>query len=430
MINLRNELGTALTSNATKILLLGSGELGKEIAIEAQRLCVEVVAVDRYANAPAMHIAHKSYVGDIKDKGFLWSVVEREKPDAIIPEIEAINLDALFEFEEAGYFVVPNAKATWIAMHRERLRETLARKAKVPTSKYVYASTLDELYDACEKIGYPCHTKAIMSSSGKGSHFVKGPEDIPKAWEEAKKKARGSAEKIIVEEHIDFDIEITELAVRHFDENGKIVTTFPGPVGHYQIKGDYHASWQPAEISEKAEGKVYKVAKKITDVLGGLGIFGVEMFVKGDEVYANEVSPRPHDTGMVTLASHATGFSEFGLHLRAVLGLPIPAIEEQGIRKLPMLTPAATHVILANQEGYAPKFRNLFKALSISNTTIRLFGKPNAYKGRRLGVALAWDKDVNVAKEKAEKVAHAIELKTFGNEWQDQEFTREKHLLR
>jgi phosphoribosylglycinamide formyltransferase 2 len=301
MVDPRNELGTALTSNATKILLLGSGELGKEIAIEAQRLGVEVVAVDRYANAPAMQVAHRSYVGDMKDKGFLWSIVAREKPDAIIPEIEAINLDALFEFEKDGYFVVPNAKATWIAMHRERLRETLVKEAKVPTSKYMYASTLDELYEACEKIGYPCHTKAIMSSSGKGSYFVKGPEDIPKAWEEAKKKARGSAEKIIVEEHIDFDIEITELAVRHFDENGKIVTTFPKPVGHYQIKGDYHASWQPAEISEKAERKVYKIAKKITDVLGGLGIFGVEMFVKGDEVYANEVSPRPHDTAWLRL---------------------------------------------------------------------------------------------------------------------------------
>ncbi|RLF88419.1 formate-dependent phosphoribosylglycinamide formyltransferase, partial [Thermococci archaeon] len=289
MIKLRDELGTATTDSAQKILLLGSGELGKEIAIEAQRLGVEVVAVDRYANAPAMQVAHRSYVGNMKDKDFLWSVVEREKPDAIIPEIEAINLDALFEFEKEGYFVVPNAKATWIAMHRERLRETLVKEAKVPTSRYMYATTLDELYEACEKIGYPCHTKAIMSSSGKGSYFVKGPEDIPKAWEEAKTKARGSAEKIIVEEHIDFDVEITELAVRHFDENGEIVTTLPRPVGHYQIDGDYHASWQPAEISEKAEREVYRIAKRITDVLGGLGLFGVEMFVKGDKVWANEV---------------------------------------------------------------------------------------------------------------------------------------------
>ncbi|WP_175060406.1 phosphoribosylglycinamide formyltransferase 2 [Thermococcus sp. 2319x1] len=429
MISIRDEIGTPLTDSAVKILLLGSGELGKEIAIEAQRLGVEVIAVDRYPNAPAMQVAHKSYVGNMRDKDFLWSIVEREKPDAIIPEIEAINLDALFEIEKEGYFVVPNARATWIAMHRERTRETLAKEAKVPTSRYAYASTIDELYDACEKIGYPCHTKAIMSSSGKGSYFVKGPEDVPKAWEEAKKKARGSADKIIVEEHIDFDIEITELAVRHFDENGKIVTTFPKPVGHYQIDGDYHSSWQPAEISEKAEREVYRIAKRITDVLGGLGIFGVEMFVKGDRVWANEVSPRPHDTGMVTMASHPTGFSEFGLHVRAVLGLPIPAVEENGIRKFPILTPAATHVILSNQEGYAPKFRGLFKALSIPNTTIRLFGKPEAYKGRRLGVVLAWDRDVGEAKRKAEMVAHMIELKTRSGEWQSQDYEKRKHLL-
>ncbi len=429
MIEPRDELGTAMTDSAQKILLLGSGELGKEVAVEAQRLSVEVVAVDRYANAPAMQVAHRSYVGDMKNADFLFSVVERERPDAIVPEIEAINLDALFEIEKDGYFVVPNAKATWIAMHRERTRETLAKEAKVPTSRYTYATTLDELYEACEEIGYPCHTKAIMSSSGKGSYFVKGREDVPKAWEVAKKKARGSAEKIIVEEHIDFDVEITELAVRHLDENGKIITTFPKPVGHYQIEGDYHSSWQPAEISEKAEREVYRIAKRITDVLGGLGLFGVEMFVKGDKVWANEVSPRPHDTGMVTMASHPTGFSEFGLHLRAVLGLPIPAIEEDGVRKLPLLTPAATHVILSNQEGYAPRFRNVFSALGVPNTTVRLFGKPSAYKGRRLGVALAWDKDVQEAKRKAEKVAHMIELKTRSGEWQGQEFIRRKHLL-
>ncbi|MCO6041864.1 phosphoribosylglycinamide formyltransferase 2 [Thermococcus alcaliphilus] len=429
MISIRDEIGTPLTDSAVKILLLGSGELGKEITIEAQRLGVEVIAVDRYPNAPAMQVAHKSYVGNMKDKDFLWSIVEREKPDAIVPEIEAINLDALFEIEKEGYFVVPNAKATWIAMHRERTRETLAKEAKVPTSRYAYATTLDELYDACEKIGYPCHTKAIMSSSGKGSYFVKGPEDVPKAWEVAKKKARGSADKIIVEEHIDFDVEITELAVRHFDENGKIVTTFPKPVGHYQIEGDYHSSWQPAEISEKAEREVYRIAKRITDALGGLGIFGVEMFVKGDKVWANEVSPRPHDTGMVTMASHPTGFSEFGLHVRAVLGLPIPAIEENGTRKFPILTSAATHVILSNQEGYAPKFRNIFKGLNVPNTTIRLFGKPEAYKGRRLGVALAWDKDVQVAKRKAERVAHMIELRTRSGEWQSQDYEKRKHLL-
>ncbi|ASJ10361.1 phosphoribosylglycinamide formyltransferase 2 [Thermococcus sp. P6] len=429
MIEPRDELGTPLTDSAVKIMLLGSGELGKEIAIEAQRLGVEVVAVDRYANAPAMQVAHRSYVGNMKDGDFLWSVVEREEPDAIIPEVEAINLEALFELEKDGYFVVPNARATWIAMHRERTRETLVREAGVPTSRYAYATTLDELYDACEKVGYPCHTKAIMSSSGKGSYFVREPEDVPKAWEVAKKKARGSADKIIVEEHIDFDVEITELAVRHYDENGEIVTTFPKPVGHYQIDGDYHASWQPAEISEKAERRVYEIAKKITDVLGGLGIFGVEMFVKGDEVWANEVSPRPHDTGMVTLASHPAGFSEFGLHLRAVLGLPIPGEWVDGYRLFPILTPAATHVIKANQEGYAPRFRGLFRALSVPNATIRLFGKPEAYRGRRLGVALAWDKEVERAKRRAEEVAHKVELRTRRGEWQGQDYEKRKHLL-
>ena len=429
MIGLRDELGTAMTDSAQKILLLGSGELGKEVAVEAQRLGVEVIAVDRYANAPAMHISHRSYVGDMRNADFLFSVVEREKPDAIIPEIEAINLDALFELEKDGYFVVPNAKATWISMHRERTRETLAKEARVPTSRYAYAETLDELYEACESIGYPCHTKAIMSSSGKGSYFVKGPEDVPKAWEEAKKKARGSADKIIVEEHIDFDVEITELAVRHYDENGEIVTTFPKPVGHYQIDGDYHSSWQPAEISERAEREVYRIAKRITDVLGGLGLFGVEMFVKGDKVWANEVSPRPHDTGMVTLASHPTGFSEFGLHLRAVLGLPIPGEWVNGYRLFPLLTPAATHVIKANTSGYSPRFRGLVKAMSVPNATVRLFGKPEAYPGRRLGVAIAWDRNVNEAKMKAELVAHSVELRTRSSDWHDQNYERRKHSL-
>lgn len=434
MIKPRDELGTATTDSAQKIILLGSGELGKEIAIEAQRLGVEVIAVDRYANSPAMQVAHRSYVGDMRNADFLFSVIEREKPDAIIPEIEAINLDALFELEKDGYFVVPNAKATWIAMHRERTRETLAKEAKVPTSRYTYASTLDELYDACEKIGYPCHTKAIMSSSGKGSYFVRGSEDIPKAWEEAKRKARGgSAEKLIVEEHIDFDVEITELAVRHYDENGEIVTTFPKPVGHYQIDGDYHSSWQPAEISEKAEREVYRIAKRITDVLGGLGLFGIEMFVKGDKVWANEVSPRPpHDTGMVTLASHPTGFSEFGLHLRAVLGLPIPGEWVDGYRLFPMLTPAATHVIKANVSGYSPRFRGgLAKALGVPNATVRLFGKPEAYLGRRLGVAIAWGGEEvgGEAKRKAEMVAHSIGLRTRSSEWHSQDYEKRKHLL-
>ncbi|MCD6158296.1 MAG: phosphoribosylglycinamide formyltransferase 2 [Euryarchaeota archaeon] len=420
--------GTPGTKEGFKMMLLGSGELGREIAIEAIRLGAEVIAVDRYDGAPAMAVAHRKYVGNMKDPYFLERIVRLEDPDAIVPEIEAINLDKLFDFEKEGYFVVPNAKATWIAMHRERIRETLVREAKVPTSRYTYATTLEELKEACEKIGYPCHTKAIMSSSGKGSYFVKGPEDVEKAWHEAKTKARGSADKIIVEEHIDFDVEITVLTVRYKD-GGRTETAFIEPVGHYQIHGDYHSSWIPSGISDKARKRAFEYAKRVAEVLGGLGIFGIEMFVKGDQVWVNEVSPRPHDTGLVTVISNPQGFSEFALHAKAIMGLPIYAEEENGFKVIRPLTPAASHVIKGYVKGVLPRYRNIELALSEGRVSVHIFGKPEVYEGRRLGVVLAAADDVERAKILAERAAHRIEV-MIGERWHNQEYELEKHILR
>lgn len=421
-------LGTPKTKDSFRLMLLGSGELGREVAIEAIRLGAEVIAVDRYDDAPAMAVAHKKYVGNMMDGKFLERVVEIENPSAIVPEIEAINLDKLFEFERNGYFVVPNARATWIAMHRERIRETLVHEAKVPTSRYTYASTLEELKEACEKIGYPCHTKAIMSSSGKGSYFVRGPEDIEKAWHEAKTKARGSADKIIVEEHIDFDVEITVLTVRYKDGD-RIETAFIEPVGHYQIEGDYHSSWVPSGISEKARTRAFKYAKRVAETLGGLGIFGIEMFVKGDQVWVNEVSPRPHDTGLVTIISNPQGFSEFALHAKAIMGLPIFTEDDHGFKVIKPVVPAASHVIKGYAEGVLPKYRNLEESLKGGRISLHIFGKPEVYKGRRLGVVLATGETPEEAKELAEKAAHKIEI-LIGSQWMDQSYELEKHFTR
>ncbi|MCK4555837.1 MAG: formate-dependent phosphoribosylglycinamide formyltransferase, partial [Candidatus Aenigmarchaeota archaeon] len=349
-----------------------------------QRLGIETIAVDRYENAPGHQVAHRSYTINMKDGEALKAVILREKPDAVIPEIEAINLDVLFELEKQGVNIIPNANATHIAMHRERTREMFAKDAKVRTSKYIYASTLDELKDACEKIGYPCWTKPIQSSSGQGSYFVEGPKDVETAYKEAHARARGSADKIIVEEHIDFKLEVTELAVRHLDENNNTITSFPKPVGHYQIDGDYHASWQPAEVPEKVERDIYATTEKITDCLGGLGLFGCELFIGPDDtVYANEISPRPHDTGMVTMSTHASGYSEMGLHARAVLGLPIPTVEANNVKQIPLMSPGATHVILSPIDAGNVQYRNIYPAMNMyPNSTIRLFGKPEAHVGR------------------------------------------------
>ncbi|MAG22185.1 MAG: phosphoribosylglycinamide formyltransferase 2 [Candidatus Diapherotrites archaeon] len=415
--------------NAKKLMLLGSGELGKEVVLEAKRLGFNVVAVDRYQGAPGQQVADKSYTGQMTDEGFLRSIVEKEKPDFIIPEIEAINLDLLTELEKEGFNVIPNARATRATMQRERIRDVIANEAGVKTSKYDYANSLDELKEVCEKIGYPCWVKALMSSSGHGSMFVKGPEDVEKAWGEATQHGRVKGERIIVEEHVEFDIEITELAVRHFDENGKIVTSFPKPIGHYQIDGDYHSSWQMAEVSEKAEKAIYEATGKITDALGGLGLFGCELFVKGDDVYANECSPRPHDTGMVTFVTHQLGFSQAGLHVRAITGLPVPAIEEGDIRKIPSLTPGASHVILSPSEGFDPMLGNVYNATNQLGVSLLFFGKPEAHVGRRMGVVLATADTVEDAKKKAEQVAHKIEMQTRqAAEWKKQQETR-KHLL-
>jgi phosphoribosylglycinamide formyltransferase 2 len=366
----------------------------------------------------------------MKDAGFVRSIVEKEKPDYIVPEIEAINLDLLFDLEKEGWNIIPNAKASHAAMQRERIRE-LIKNAGVETSKYFYAETLDEMKAACEKVGYPCWVKAIMDSSGHGSSFVKAPEDVEPAFNKARNEARGSGEKMIIEQHIPFDTEVTELAVRHFDENGNIVTSFPRPVGHYQTRGgDYHSSWQMAEISEKAEKGIYSAAKKITDALGGLGLFGCELFVKGDKVYGNECSPRPHDTGMVTFASHQVGFSQAGLHVRAITGLPVPTEERLGHNVVPMITPAATHVLLSPYEGWDLAFGNTFKALNAKGISFMAFGKPEAHINRRMGIVLATAETVKEAKEKAERAAHLINMKTRQfPEWRPQQ-DKEKHLIK
>ncbi|MCK5039546.1 MAG: formate-dependent phosphoribosylglycinamide formyltransferase [Candidatus Aenigmarchaeota archaeon] len=447
---MRDSIGTPLSSNALKIMLLGCGEIGKEIIIEAQKFGIETIGVDRYANAPGHQVAHKSYVVDMKDAGALRSIINKEKPDVIIPEIEAINLDVLAEFEKEGFLVIPNAKATWTAMERERIRELII-KAGVPTSKYAYANTdnMQEVKKAVQKTGFPCWIKAIMSSSGQGSSFVKNSDDVDRAIIDAKQNARGSGEKVIIEEHVPFDIEITELTVRHLSNSGKTLTSFCRPVGHYQIDGDYHSSWQPwvepntvvngkkitAELIELAEKRIYKAAGKITDALGGLGLFGCELFVVFDvenndvKVYGNECSPRPHDTGMVTFITHLQGLSQAGLHVRATCGLPVPTREWKGFRVIDNIVSGASHVILSPTVGWDTTFKNISKALEKPGTSVRLFGKPIAHVERRMGVALVIADTVEEAKIKAEKVAHIVEMKTLEKpEWKKQDIF-EKHLV-
>lgn len=418
-----------LSGKRTKIMLLGAGELGREVIIEATRLGFFTIAVDRYEGAPGHSVAHKSYTGNLKDAGFLRSIIEREKPDYIVPEIEGINLDCLFELEKEGFNIIPSARATHIAMQRERVRETIV-KTGVPVSEYYYASSLKDLEKACKKAGFPCWVKAIQDSSGSGSSRVNSPADIEKAYEKARAEARGSADKLIVEKNIDFDIEVTELVVRHF-VNGKLKTSFCHPVGQYQTRGgDYHSSWQLAEISETAEKKVYEIAKKVTDALGGPGVFGCELFVKGDMVWANECSARPHDTGMVTIASHMVGFSEFALHIKAITGLPIPTEKRLGFDVIPIITPAASHVILSPYAGFDPGYNNLSQVLKEEGVTAILFGKNEAHVNRRMGVILATDQSVKKAREKAEIAAHKIEMLTRHNKkWLPQD-SLEKHIFK
>lgn len=390
---LTNKIGTALQQSSTKILFLGSGELCKEMVIEAQRLGVETIAVDSYENAPAMQVAHRSHVIDMKNGKALRSVIEREKPDLIVPEIEAINTEVLVELEQEGFHVIPTAHAARLTMDREGIRRLAAETLQLPTAKYLFAETLEEFREAVRKTGIPCVTKPIMSSSGKGQSTIKSEADIDKAYHYAKDSARGTGSRIIVEEFIHFDYEITLLTVR-----SAFGTKFCQPIGHIQINGDYHESWQPCAMTPEALKKAEEVALKVTDALGGYGIFGVELFIKDGQVIFSEVSPRPHDTGMVTMITQV--MPEFELHIRAILGLPVDTR---------LLQTGATHVIKATEEKWDPVF-DITEAVQVPDTKIRLFGKPLCKPGRRMGVVLATATTTDKARALAEEAAHKVKL--------------------
>lgn len=386
-------LGTPLSPSATRVLLLGSGELGKEVALELQRLGVEVIAADRYANAPAMQVAHRSHVLDMLDPAALKALIEKEKPHLIVPEIEAIHTETLVELErDTGQRVIPTARATRLTMDREGIRRLAAETLGLPTSPYRFVDTLDEYRAAIAAIGLPCVVKPVMSSSGKGQSTVRSEADTDAAWDYAQTGGRAGAGRCIVEGFIDFDYEITLLTVRHAGG-----TSFCDPIGHLQRDGDYRESWQPQPMSALALQRAQDVAKKITDDLGGWGVFGVELFVKGDDVWFSEVSPRPHDTGLVTLVSQ--DLSEFAQHARAILGLPIPHIRHNG--------PSASCAMLAHGHGI-PKFSNVDAALAKPDTALRLFGKPKVEGHRRVGVTLARGGDVDAARALAREAAAAI----------------------
>jgi phosphoribosylglycinamide formyltransferase 2 len=395
------KIGTALTHSATKAMLLGSGELGKEIAIALQRFGVEVIAVDRYEHAPAQHIAHRAYVIDMTDSQQVMALVEQERPDFVIPEIEAIATATLKQIEDQGLSnVVPNARAVQLTMNREGIRVMAAEQAQVPTSSYAFAESFEQLQNAVDTVtGYPCFVKPTMSSSGKGQSFVQSADQLQTAWDYARSSGRTDTGKVIVEGAIDFDFEITLLTVRAKDSNGQVQTYFCEPVGHRQEKGDYRESWQPQIMSEQALLNAQAVAQKVTDNIGGLGLFGVELFVKGDQVWFSEVSPRPHDTGMVTMVTQAQ--SEFDLHVRAILGLPVDTRLHQT---------GASAVILSPVAESAPVYSGLEQALADPDVTVRLFAKPQALVNRRMGVALAVDADVNQAVAKAVKAAQQIQI--------------------
>ena len=377
-----------MTSVGKKALLCGSGELGKEVAIELQRYGIEVVACDRYPNAPAMQVANKSYVLSMLDGDRLREIIETEKPDYIIPEVEAIATQTLVELENEGYSVTPTAKAAWLTMNREGIRRLAAEELGLPTSFYRFAETHDEFVAAVAEVGIPCVVKPIMSSSGHGQSTVKCEADIERAWTIAQEGGRAGAGRVIVERFVDFDYEITMLTVRH-----SAGTTILEPIGHHQVDGDYRESWQPQPMSELAKERAKEIAHKITGALGGYGIFGVEMFIKGDEVIFSEVSPRPHDTGMVTMISQ--DLSEFALHARAVLGLPIPFVRFFGA--------SASKAIVVEGDSDKVVFENLDAVLSEEGVQIRLFGKPEVVGHRRFGVILATDETIEKALEKAER---------------------------
>lgn len=387
------EFGTVFKQGGKKALLCGSGELGKEVAIELQRYGIQVVAVDRYANAPAMQVAHKSYVISMLDGEKLRDIIYAEKPDYIIPEVEAIATKTLVELEKEGFNVIPTARATFLTMNREGIRRLAAEELGLKTSPYRFASNYEEYKAAIEEIGIPCVVKPIMSSSGHGQSVVKTPEDIDTSWEISQEGGRAGAGKVIVEGFVDFDYEITLLTVRHKDG-----TSFLRPVGHWQKNGDYQESWQPQPMTDAALEKAQDVARKITDALGGRGIFGVEMFIKGDDVLFSEVSPRPHDTGMVTMISQ--DLSEFSLHVRAILGLPIPNIAFHG--------PSASKAVVVTGDSENVTFSNLEDVLAIPDTQIRIFGKPEVHDHRRMAVLLARGKTVEEATEKVRRMSELL----------------------
>ncbi|MCW7503055.1 formate-dependent phosphoribosylglycinamide formyltransferase [Leptospira paudalimensis] len=390
-------IGTPFTQQATKLLLLGSGELGKEVAIEANRLGVHVIAVDRYPNAPAMLVAQESRVINMLDPKELEATIRELKPNYVVPEIEAIHTETLVRLESEGFKIIPSAKAVNLTMNREGIRNFVAKELGLKTSAYLFADTEDDFSKAIHTIGYPCVVKPIMSSSGKGQSLVKTESDIQKAWEYGQTGGRTGKGKMIIEEFIPFDFEITLLTIRHIGG-----TSFLPPIGHRQVNGDYVESWMPQPMSNLALESAKQIAEKVTTGLGGFGIFGVELFVQGDEVYFSEVSPRPHDTGLVTLISQ--NISEFSLHARALLGLPIPELIFQ--------TPAASSAILLEGDTKSPEYVGLKEALSIPGVDIRIFGKPEVVGKRRMGVSLALGKTIEEAKEKANRARDFIQLKT------------------
>ena len=388
-------IGTPLTANATKVMLLGSGELGKEVVLELQRLGVEVIAVDRYENAPAQQVAHRAYTISMLDGDALRALVVKEQPDYIVPEVEAIATDTLVELEQEGFNVIPTAKATKLTMNREGIRLLAAEDLGLSTSDYAFVDNIDDFKSAVEKIGVPCVVKPIMSSSGHGQSVLKSVQDLQQAWDYAQQGGRTGAGRVIVEGFVKFDYEITLLTVRHIGG-----TSFLAPIGHRQQNGDYQESWQPQAMSDVALQKAQHIAEKITGALGGRGIFGVEMFVCGDEVIFNEVSPRPHDTGMVTLISQE--LSEFALHARAILGLPIPEIN--------LISPSASKAIVVQGKSNLVQFGNLANVLAEPNTNIRLFGKGEVDGHRRMGVILSRDISVEKALEKAFRAYDKLEI--------------------
>jgi len=393
------KIGTPLSPSATRVMLLGAGELGKEVIIALQRLGVEVIAVDRYPNAPGHQVAHRAHVINMADGAALRALVERERPHLIVPEIEAIATDMLAEIERAGLAeVIPTARAAQLTMNREGIRRLAAEELELPTSRYAFATSLVEMKEAIDGgIGYPCLVKPVMSSSGKGQSTVNGPEDVAQAWDYAMRGARVNQTRVIVEEMIKFDYEITQLTVRAVGASEKVETFFCEPIGHVQVKGDYVESWQPQPMSDKALRRSREIAQKVTDNLGGRGIFGVELFVRGDQVWFSEVSPRPHDTGLVTLISQVQ--SEFELHARAILRLPV---------SVAMRAPGASAVIYGGMDAKGIAYEGVDEALRVPQSDLRLFGKPEAFTRRRMGVALANGADTDEARARVKLVASKV----------------------